>query len=88
MRSSCNARALRSNGRAPASHAGGRGIDTPSVKSLPQLSCLLSHTDVVSYTPEIDMADVFFPYSGHSVSAYVWVSAVGLLAKDRQTCDI
>ena len=27
-------RALSSNGRAPASHAGGRGIDTPSVHSL------------------------------------------------------
>ena len=28
--------ALSSNGRAPASHAGGRGIDTPSVHSLQQ----------------------------------------------------
>ena len=37
-------RALSSNGRAPASHAGGRGIDTPSVHSLQRQSDCLSRT--------------------------------------------
>ena len=39
-------RALSSNGRAPASHAGGRGIDTPSVHALQPLTFPLSTSTV------------------------------------------
>ena len=57
-------RAFSSNGRAPASHAGGRGIDTPNVQSFAFCVLALPYTDVIHlYTYTLIHLYTFIAYA-------------------------
>ena len=57
-------RAFSSNGRAPASHAGGRGIDTPNVQSFAFCVLAIPYTDVIHlYTYTLTHLYTFIAYA-------------------------